>query len=189
MTPKPRIKWSEVEKRVSALPAEQQLDLIKELFDLSPQNQEFLAETLNIEGNYESVWEEYENRVIHPFYGSKGSGKAGLKRAQEAIEDYRKEFPVDVSGIVFLMLHFVECATEHTIDNGEMHEGSYAEAEDVLEKLVEVVKSAKEEFNLADEHESCLIRLAELASQLDWETEHRVHDLVGDVLGHRRWRG
>ena len=53
MPPKPHVKWSEIKNLVSALPAEQQLDLIKELFDLSPQNQEFLAETLQIGGDYE----------------------------------------------------------------------------------------------------------------------------------------
>jgi hypothetical protein len=165
------------------------MDLIKELFDLSPQNQECLAEALNIDGDYESIWEEYENRVIGPFCGSKRSGKAGLRRAKEAIEEYKKAFPEDVSGIVFLMLHFVECATEYTIENGEMYEGSYEETEDVLENLVEVVKSAREGFHLTDEHEICFIRLVELASQLDWETEHRVQDLVAEVLGHRGWRG
>jgi len=183
------IKWSQIRKRLSALPIEEHLDLFKELFDLSPQNQQYLAEKLNPQGKYESVWEEYGDRVIDPFSGSKRVGKGAVQKAREAIQEYQQAFPEDLEGIVELMLTFVEGGTERTVERGEMYAGAYDEVEAVLVEMEKLVKAAKGAFHLDEGNEGRFIRLAELASQLDWQTEHRVQDLVAEVLGHRRWRG
>jgi hypothetical protein len=128
-------KWSDVRKvLVRGDPAEF-IDLIKELYDASPANRDFLHARFAANPDDDSALRPYLKRITTQFYPSRGYGKLNLAEARRAIRDYRKATG-NVAGTAELMLTYVENGTAFTCEYGDINSAFYSSLESVLGELV-----------------------------------------------------
>jgi hypothetical protein len=111
--------WSSVREQLKAWRQPALMSLIKDLYDSSPANRDFLRARVQAEETGGAALEAYRRKIIEQFFPSRGFGKLKLAEARKAIRDYRKAAG-NAAGTVQLMLTFVENGTEFTLDVGDI---------------------------------------------------------------------
>ena len=66
------------------------IDLVKELYDASPANQDFLHTLLKVNEDDTSALKPYLDRITSQFKMTRGDAKLDLAEARRAIREYRK---------------------------------------------------------------------------------------------------
>ncbi len=112
-------KWAEVRKVLARGDAEMLLDLVKELYDASPANQDFLHNRLKVNQDDTSALKPYLDRITSQFKMTRGNVKLDLAEARRAIREYRKATK-NVPGAIELMLTYVECGTDFALEYGDI---------------------------------------------------------------------
>ena len=133
--PRKTQKWSDIRKVLARGDAAELIDLLKELYDASPANRDFLHARFVANPDDESVLKPYLDRITTQFYPSRGYGKLNLAEARRAIRDYRKATG-NVAGTAELMLTYVESGTAFTREYGDINAAFYSSLESVLRELV-----------------------------------------------------
>ena len=166
--------WTEVKK---ALQTQYNKDgvicLIKELYDLSVKNKDFL--NAKFAKNSTTMLEKYKEIVIEPFFPKKGGfGKLKLMPAKKAISDYKKATN-DILGTLDLMLTYVESGTDFTVQFGDIDENFY-------NSLVSVLYQFKKLITLKDLEyfKVRLIKLNDKACNIGWGYGDGVSDVLVD---------
>lgn len=118
--PKPR--WSTVKAAVSRLDEVALLELIRDLYGLSPGNQQFVEARLGLQRDPLGPYKEIITECLYPDVFSKQPIQ--ISKAKKAIGEYRKAVP-DVPGELELMIHFVESGNRFTLEYGDIDEGFY----------------------------------------------------------------
>lgn len=122
--------WSQVKHGLKEVPRAGLLALVKELFELSPENRSFLAARF-LAGRDSGLTEGYRQRVTDPFYPKRGFGKLKFDGVRRAIREYEKATG-DSRGVIDLVLMFVESGPEFTNEFGDIDQRFYDVAESML---------------------------------------------------------
>lgn len=131
-------KWSDLRKKLAKWKSQELIQLVKELYDSSPSNRDFLRAHLAADADNEAVLEPYRERIIEQFYPKRGFGKLKLAEARKAIRDYRKASG-NLAGTADLMLTYVEHGTAFTQEFGGINGPFYDSLSSVLGDLVKLL--------------------------------------------------
>jgi hypothetical protein len=157
--------WSAIRKQLSAQSKEALLALVKDLYDASSSNRNFLQARVQVEAGGGTAVEKYRRTIIEQFYPSRGYGKLKLTEARKAIRDYRKATG-DVRGTVDLMLTYVEYGTRFTCDFGDINEAYYNSLESVLGEMTQLL--SKDQPTLYPQFQKRILQLEAHADHIGW---------------------
>jgi hypothetical protein len=130
--------WTEVKAELQRLKRGDLVSLLRDLFELSPDNRNFLIARFSKRGGRVGV-ETYRTIVVERFYLSGGGfGDLDLDRARKAIADYRKATD-DLAGALELMLTFLESGAALMNDVGIHDETFYYQLSVVLADFIDLV--------------------------------------------------
>ena len=137
-------KWSKLKKALSQESSQSLLKLIKELYDLRPENRAFLEARLVPEAVDSETYRRRVEDAISPDPLSRKD--ISIAAARQAVREYERAV-TDAALVADLMLYYVECGTWFATDlaYGEVRyfrslERMFAE---MLEKLEDVDESAR----------------------------------------------
>ena len=138
-------KWAEVRKVLLRGDVEMLIDLVKDLYDASPANQDFLHTRLKVNEDDTSALKPYLDRITSQFKMTRGDVKLDLAEARRAIREYRKATK-NVPGTIELMLTYVECGTGFTLDYGDIDSRLYSSLSSVLREMADIVCSEGRDY-------------------------------------------
>jgi hypothetical protein len=159
------IGWSAIRRHLSTESREALLALVKDLYDASSSNRNFLQARVQVEAGGGTAVEKYRRTIIEQFYPPRGFGKLKLAEARKAIRDYRRATG-DVTGTIDLMLTYVETGTQFTRDFGDINEAYYNSLESVLREMTQLLR--KEEPALYPQFRERILQLEAHADYIGW---------------------
>ena len=140
--------WSSLASKIESLPQNDLAALIKDLYDLSSDNRDFVTARILASGNAAGsiVLDGYRERVEKAFYPMRGGfRRPKLTDGRKAISDYRKAVG-DNAGLAELMITYVESGVRFTNEFGEIDEGFYNSIEAVMENLCKLLLAEGKEL-------------------------------------------
>ena len=138
-------KWAEVGKVLARGDVEMLIDLVKDLYDASPANQDFLHTRLKVNEDDTSALKPYLDRITRQFKIVRGDAKLDLAEARRAIREYSKATN-NIPGTIELMLTYVECGTEFTLEYGDIDSGFYSSLSSVLQEMADLVRAEGRDY-------------------------------------------
>jgi hypothetical protein len=157
--------WSSVREQLKEWPQHALTALIKDLYDASPANRDFLHARFQAEETGGVALDAYRRKIIEQFFPRRGFGKLKLAEARKAIRDYRKAAG-NAAGTVELMLTFVENGTEFTLEFGDSDGPFYNQLASVLNEMVQLL--CQEGAELYSRFRERIVRLETLGGNLGW---------------------
>lgn len=131
--------WAATCKQLTACDSATLLALLKDLYDISSVNRDFLHARVFAGTGSTASFAEYHKRVVNPFYPPRGEGNLKLGEARKAIREYRKATG-DISGTIELLLTFCETGAAFTNEFGDINERFYDSLDCGLGDLCELIK-------------------------------------------------
>ena len=138
MSDKKPTDWQKVRRQFDDWTKPALIALVKDLYDASPDNRDFLRARFQAEENDGAALEKYRRKIVEQFFPARGDGKLKLAEARKAIRDYRKATG-NLTGTIDLMLTYVENGTEFTRQYGDINESFYNSLESVLIEFTELL--------------------------------------------------
>jgi len=135
----PKATWSAVKSALSGSDREALLGLIKDLYGLSASNKQFVDTQLRLGLDPLAPYKKVVAECISPDVFSRSRKPIQIAKAKKAISDYQKAARDD-RGELDLMIHFVECGNQFTLDYGDIDEDFY---DALVNMYVRAVKLAK----------------------------------------------
>ena len=167
--------WSMVRKQLTTSDKAALVGLIKDLYDLSADNADFIQGRFQSEETQSEVLKKYRKKIVEQFYPALGEAKLKLAEARKAIKDYRKATN-DVRGTAELMMTFVEQGAEFTSEYGDIDERFYSNILSALNELAGLlVVEAREGYPQLSER---LKTVEQITRDVGWG----FHDYIGDVV-------
>ena len=168
--------WSVIRRRLNAQSKPVLLALVKDLYDASSSNRDFLHARVQAEAGDGTAVERYRRTIIEQFYPSRGFGKLKLAEARKAIRDYRRATG-DPAGTIDLMLTYVENGSQFTREFGDINEAYYNSLESVLHEMTQLLR--KEDPVLYPQFRERIQRLDTHADHIGWGYGDYLRDQVG----------
>jgi len=134
----PEVTWSAVKSALSGSGREALLGLVKDLYGLSASNKQFVDARLHLGRDPLVQCKKVVAECIAPDVFSRKPIQ--IAKAKKAISDYRKA-ACDDRGELDLMIHFVECGNQFTLEYGDIDEGFY---DALVNMYVRAVKATKD---------------------------------------------
>ena len=132
-----KLTWGDVKKSLKDFERPQLIELLKELYQLSNENKNFLHARFNESvaslGNYKKIILDclYEDPLDD-------NDNFDFDEAGTAIKTYAKASN-DNEGTADLMVYFVECGNKYTLDYGDINEAFYDALIEMYEKAIKTV--------------------------------------------------
>ena len=173
--------WTELRKTLKELPAEQLLDLLKGLHDLSPQNKAWLRARALPAGQDGAYLEECRQKVIKLVYNParKLPSMPRFRDAKKLIGDYKKATK-DLWGTLDLMLTYVERGHAFTNDFGDIDEPFYDALTNMLESFAAEIKDNPARLELYKNFRPRLLEMNRTAD-IGWGYGDIVHETVAEL--------
>lgn len=179
--------WSAIRRHLDVQSKTALLALVKDLYDASSTNRDFLHARVQVEAGDGTAVEKYRQIIIEQFYPPRGFGKLKLAEARKAIRDYRRATG-DLTGTIDLMLTYVETGTRFTRDFGDINEAYYNSLESVLREMTQLLR--KEEPALYPQFRERILQLEAHADNIGWgygdALREHVRMLEAGVSGKRK---
>ena len=132
------IGWQNVRQQLNDWTKPALIALVKDLYDASPDNRDFLQARFQAEANAGTALEKYRYKIVEQFFPARGFGKLKLGEARKTIRDFRKATG-NLTGTIDLMLTYVENGTEFTHEFGDINESFYISLESVLDEMAQLL--------------------------------------------------
>jgi hypothetical protein len=165
MSDKKTAGWPMVRQHISDWSKPALVALVKDLYDATPDNRDFLLARFQAEEDAGSALDGYRRKIVEQFFPARGFGKLKLGEARKAIRDYRKATG-NLEGTIDLMLTYVENGTEFTRQFGDINESFYNSLESVLNELAQLL--IKEGGELYPKFRERVQRLESSARGIGW---------------------
>jgi hypothetical protein len=137
--------WAAVCRQLTYWEKPQLLALMKDLYETSDENRDFVqARTCIGEGGAE-VLEKYRDRIVEQFFPKEGFGRLKLGEARKAIRDYRRATG-NLLGTAELLMTYVENGTRFTHEFGDIDERFYSSVESALDELAALFRGEAPEI-------------------------------------------
>lgn len=167
--------WQSVRRQLSNWTKPSLLALVKDLYEVSPGNRDFLHARFQAEADDGTALEKYRRKIVEQFFPARGDGKLKLAEARKAIRDYQKATG-NLTGGIDLRLAYVESGTEFSRQFGYPVESFYDSLESVLNEMVRLLlRESPESYPRFRER---IQRLATLADGIGWGYGDAVRDQV-----------
>ena len=127
--------WTDIRHQLKSWSKPALLTLVKDLYEVSADNRDFLHARFQAEAADGAALEQYRRKIIEQFFPKRGFGKLKLAEARKAIRDYRKATG-NLEGTIDLLLTYVEKGTQFTREFGDINEPFYNSLDSALEELV-----------------------------------------------------
>jgi len=157
--------WSAIRRHLSAESKEALLALVKDLYDASSTNRDFLRARVQAETGDGTAVEKYRRTIVEQFYPQRGFGKLKLAEARKAIRDYRKATG-NLAGTFDLMLTYVENGTQFTRDFSDVNAAYYNSLESVLGEMTKIL--LKQQPALYPQFRERILQLEAHADYIGW---------------------
>ena len=174
--PVPKPSWGKVRKELNGWETPALLALVKDLYETSSANRDFIHARCLPEAN-EAILEKYRCAIIHQFFPPRGIGKLKLAEARKAIRDYGKATK-NIPGTAELLMTYVENGAEFTHEYGDIDERFYSSIESALHELATLLRSQPE---LYESFSDRLDEVEYLAGDVGWGFCDYVADVVGQL--------
>ena len=174
--------WTDIRKILKDAPNEALLDILKGLYNLSPQNKAFIRTQLLPGRQDKELLEKSRKQVIRAIYADT-KGIPHMPRfgeSRKVIRMYQKATG-DVAGTLDLMLLHVERGTQFTNDFGDIDEPFYIALETMLGNLVDLLFESPDAKVLYTQFENRFNRLEHSASDIGWGYGDTVSEMIGDL--------
>lgn len=165
--------WKNVKTVLSQQSMPELLQLIKDLYDLRSEVKDFLhARFLTSEKTLapykKTIQQSLSPDVIH-------GEDITLARGRKAISDYKKATN-DPMGTLELMVYYVECGTQFTLDYGDIDEAFYASLESMFTQIVKRLQHSDQDT--IDRFLPCLQGIVRQARGIGWG----YYDAIAETL-------
>ena len=129
--------WIDVQKSIKTFDVSQLVELLKDLYELSDENKNFLHARF-VAGS--APLSKYKKQILGSLYPDifDEQDDFNFDKANKAIEAYSKATD-DKEGSADLMIHYVECGNKFTLDYGDIDEAFYDALIEMYEKSVKSV--------------------------------------------------
>jgi hypothetical protein len=175
MSEKKSTGWQNVRRQLNDWSKSALIALVKDLYNASSKNRDFLDARFQLEENPCAALENYRRKIVEQFFPPRGEGKLKLAEARHAIRDYRKATG-DLAGAIDLMLTYVENGTEFTREFGDINESFYNSLESVLNEMTQLLLMEGREFY--PRFRERVQRLANRADGIGWGYGDALQDKV-----------
>lgn len=134
--------WKDVKAMLAQQSPQELLQLLRDVYALRPEVQDFiharvLASRESIKSYKKMIHQSLSPDVIH--------GEAlALARGRKAISEYKKATN-DPVGTLDLMVYYVECGTQFTVDYGDIDAGFYASLESMFTQVVKRLQQSDQD--------------------------------------------
>jgi hypothetical protein len=167
--------WSAIRQHLATWEKAALLALVKDLYEASAENRDFLEARCQAEAGGGAALESYRKKIIEQFFPARGMGKLKLGEARKAIRDYRKATG-HLPGTAELLLTYVEQGAEFTRMYGDIDERFYSSIESALEELATLLRR---EAGLYPPLADRLAGVEQATEGVGWG----FHDFIADVVG------
>jgi len=129
--------WIDVKKSLKDLESSRFIELVKELYQLSDENKNFLH--ARFKGGAVSL-KNYKKIILDSLYLDvlDDNDNFDFEKADNAIKAYSKAAN-DNDGTADLMIYYVECGNKFTLDYGDINEAFYDTLIEMYEKAINAV--------------------------------------------------
>jgi len=184
MSEKKSAGWQNVRRQLDDWSKPVLIALVKDLYDASSDNRDFLQARFQTEEAAGTALEKYRRKIVEQFFPARGEGKLKLVEARKAIRDYRKATG-NLTGTIDLMLTYVESGTEFTHQFGDINESFYNSLESVLNEMAQLLM--REGSELYPRFRERVQRLATHADGIGWgygdALRGQVYQLENEMAG------
>lgn len=173
--------WTDLRKALKELPPEQLLELLKGLYDLSPQNKAWLRARVLPIGQDSDYLEECRQKVIRAVYNParKIPDMPRFRDAKKVISEYKKTTK-DLAGTLDLMLTYVERGHAFTNDFGDIDMPFYDALINMLDRFAIELKKSPARRELYDRFRPRLLKMNRTAD-IGWGYGDFVHDTFAEL--------
>ena len=170
-----KLTWAQVKAVLDGRPEKEVRELLRDLYRLSEENREFVHARLLTDP---AAITPYLKTVEDGVYPDAFRGKpVCLADARRAITNYRRATG-DPVGTLELMMRYVECGTEFTVDFGGVDERFSSSLTTMFDHAVQMVRALPEPLRLP--HLKRLRHVVDRAGAVGWGYQ----DSISDILGH-----
>ena len=167
--------WGDIETPIKQLQKNQLLDLVRDFYRLSPENNDSLHTRFSTNEDSLPRYKKIIQDAIHPYL--EDNEPLEIEKANDAINRYSKAVDNPI-GEAELRIFYVECGNNFTLSYGDIDEDFYDSLLDMYEYAIEtVLETPKEE---QDAFQEILKEIMESASHIGWG--------YGDGLGDLYYR-
>jgi hypothetical protein len=174
-TPKTPGGWSAVRQHLATWSPPDLLALVKDLYDTTAENRDFIQARCQAEAGGGEILEKYRRKIVAQFFPARGDGKLKLGEARKAIRDYRKATG-NLPGTAELLLTYVENGAKFTHEYGDIDERFYSSVESALDELATLLRGAARE--IYPQFRDRLASVEQMTDGIGWG----FHDFVADVI-------
>lgn len=134
--------WKDVKAILVQQSPQELLQLLRDVYALRPEVQDFLharllTSTVNVTPYKHTIHQSLSPDVIH-------GEDLDLARGRKAISDYKKATH-DPVGTLELMVYYVECGNQFTVDYGDIDAGFYASLESMFTQVIKTLHHSDQE--------------------------------------------
>lgn len=175
--------WTDVRKRIVQIGENNLITLVKDLYDLSSENQRFLhARFLQRGPQAPGILADYKEKITICFFGrgDHPTGNPRLGDARKLIRDYRKATQ-DSLGSLDLMLHYVETGTRFTNSYGDIDEPFYNSLISVLNGFYQDLFKSPDPQAIYQRFGDRLGRLRNAAARIGWGYGDTVEEILSGM--------
>ena len=168
------IKWSAVKNALPGKEPKELLALIKDLYSLNQENKTFIQtkySLINPIDTYKDIIDEglsldYKKPI-------------NLAKSKKAITQYRKAIG-DPAGLLELMVYYVECGNDLTVEYGDIDEKFYYSLESMFQKALQALTKFDEETT--KEYLPRLQEIVDKAENIGWGYYDSISFLLFDYF-------
>ncbi|MBA3966157.1 MAG: hypothetical protein H0X47_10340 [Nitrospirales bacterium] len=167
--------WKTVRQQLTTWDKPALLALVKDLYDTTATNRDFIQARCQPDESSGEVLEKYRRKIMEQFFPARGFGKLKLGEARKAIRDYRKATG-NLPGTTELLMTYVENGTRFTREYGDIDERFYDSLESALQELATLLRG--EARDLYPQVKERLAQVERMADGIGWGYGDFVTDLV-----------
>ena len=167
--------WKAVRQQLTTWDKPALLALVKDLYDATATNRDFIQARCQPDESSGEVLEKYRHKIVEQFFPARGFGKLKLGEARKAIRDYRKATG-NLPGTTELLMTYVENGTRFTREYGDIDERFYNSLESVLQELANLLRG--EAWDLYPQVKDRLVQVERMADGIGWGYGDFVTDVV-----------
>jgi len=174
--------WLQIRKELKTKTVDQLIEIIKSLYDLSPDNKAHLRKQFSESPQDPAFLEKCRKEIIVAIYPPrrKYPDLPNFRAARKAVNAYKKATG-DQPGTIDLLLTYVERGTAFTKDFGDINMPFYERLETALYNAVDLIKASPTRVQTYSHFQLRFIQLQRDAGWMGWGYGDTINDVVADL--------
>jgi hypothetical protein len=165
--------WTTARQHLATCDKPALVALIKDLYDASAGNRNFIQARCQAEDGGGEILEAYRSKIVLQFFPKRGFGKLKLAEARKALREYKKATG-NIPGTAELLMTYVENGVLFTNEYGDIDERFYSSVESVLKELTALLRGAARD--LYPQFSERLAKVEQDTNGIGWG----FHDFIAD---------